>query len=404
MRYLRRSLEPHLRRAIREFPVVVLTGPRQAGKTTILRRTFGRTHGYVSMDLPDVRAAAASDPRGFLDLQPPPVIFDEVQHVPGLLPYVRERVDARRSRAGQYILTGSQNLLLLQGVTETLAGRAAVLRLLPLSFREMAGDPSRPLPWERRGRVKAAPVEPAALWRTFLRGCYPEVASHLRRDAAAWHAAYVQTYLERDVRAVRQVGDLAQFQSFLRALAARSAQLLDLSDLARDLGVAVNTVRAWISVLEATHQIVVVRPYFVNIGKRLVKSPKVYFTDVGTLCYLVGLRDPDHARTGPMAGAILETAVVGEILRALWHRGREPAVYFFRTSTGVEVDLVVDLGRSLVPVEVRSGATPHPGMARSIEIFRKGHGARAARGYLVHPGPARLPLGPNAVALPFAEL
>ena len=404
-RYFPRTLEPVLRRAAREFPVVMVTGPRQSGKTTTLRRLFGRSHRYLSLESPDVRASAESDPRGLLDLLGPSAILDEVQYAPDLLAYVKERVDEDRGRAGQYLLTGSQSLTLHQRVTESLAGRAAVLRLLPLSRREMLRRPKALFPWDRNALADGRPVPPVAdLWRSLLRGGYPELAARPRRDAGLWHASYVQTCLERDVRSLRQVGDLTQFQGFLRALAARSGQLLNLSDLARDLGVAVNTAKAWLSVLEATDQVIVLRPYFANVGKRLVKTPKVYFADTGTLCHVVGLRDPEHALAGPLAGALLETAVVAEVVRTLSHRGEQPQVYFWRTAAGTEVDLVVEAAGRLVPLEVKLSATPKPSMAAGIEAFRRDLGPRAAKGYVVHPGAQILPLGPDVVALPFGLL
>ena len=402
--YIERSLEPVLTRAAAEFPAVVLSGPRQSGKTTLLTRLFRASHRYVSLDLPDVREAAGADPRGFLRRYSPPVIFDELQSAPGLLPYIKEAIDADRRRSGQFLLSGSQNLLLAEQVTESLAGRAAMLRLLPLTRREIEGTPQRALPWESHELPVSDGSSFGSLWNGFLRGGYPEPAMQRERDAALWHASYIQTYLERDVRSIRQVGDLTQFQNLLRMLAARSGQLLNLADVARDLGVAVNTVKAWLSVLEATCQVLVLRPYYANIGKRLVKTPKVYFTDMGTLCYLVGLRDPEHAASGPLGGAIMETAVLGEIVKTLTHRGMEPRVFFWRTMAGAEVDILVETESRLVPIEVKLSATPRPAMAAVLRRFQRDFGGRAMPGYVIHPGNVRLPLGEGVTALPFAEL
>jgi predicted AAA+ superfamily ATPase len=405
VRYIERSIEPVLKRAVKEFPAMVLVGPRQSGKTTLLKHLFSERYQYVSLEPPDVRMAATEDPRGFIEMYPPPVIFDEVQYAPDLLPYIKEKIDAKREKYGQYLVTGSQNLLVMERVTESLAGRSAILRLLPLTRREAEGHPQKQLPWEsaRHGTEKEK-FSSSDLWKDFLRGGYPELTAHPKRDAALWHSAYIQTYLERDVRLLRQVGDLTQFQNFLRALATRSAQLLQLSEISRDLGIALNTAKAWISVLEATYQVIVLRPYFANVGKRLVKTPKVYFTDVGTLCHLAGLRDTQHAASGPMGGAIFETAAISEIFKTLMHRGIEPQLYFYRTSAGIEVDIVVEFGSRLVPLEVKLSSTPRPAMASSIKTFREDFKEKAALGYILHTGSVQLPLGPGVTALPFRKL
>jgi hypothetical protein len=403
--YISRSLETVLEKAVWEFPVVILVGPRQSGKTTLLKHLFLERMRLISLEPPDVRSAAITDPRGFLALYPPPVIFDEVQYAPELLPYIKEQVDAQRDRPGQYILTGSQNLLLMEVVTESLAGRAAVLKLLPLSLREIWRAPQKPLPWEVTQTAQpSGDISSLALWEGILRGAYPEIIRDAERDSRLWQASYVQTYLERDVRNLRSIGDLTLFQTYLRALAARSAQLLNLSDLARDVGVAVNTAKDWLSILEASFQIFLLRPYFVNIGKRLVKSPKVYFLDTGLLCYLVGLQDPQHASAGPMGGALFENLVAAEIYKTLLHRGEEPKLYFWRTAAGSEVDLVIEAQGNLIPIEVKLSATPRPEMGRDIARFRKDYRERVDHGFVVHPGKNILPLGDGTIALPFAEL
>ncbi len=416
-KYIKRSLEPVLIRAVGEFPAIVLTGPRQSGKTTLLKHLFQKEYKYVSLELPDVRGAARSDPRGFLEMYQPPVIFDEVQYAADLLPYIKEIIDADRDKSGQYLLTGSQNLMLLSRVTESLAGRAAIMRLLPLSNREAIGSPLKPFPWEseRTGQSAESTISDSQkknkqklqyreLWKSFLRGGYPELTANPDRDINLWHASYVQTYLERDVRSLRQIGDLGQFQNFLRALAARSGQLFKMTEIARDLGIAVNTVKAWLSILEATHQITILRPYFANIGKRLVKMPKIYFNDVGTLCYLAGLRNPEHAAAGPMGGPIFETAVLSEIRKTIIHRGENPLVHFWRTSDGNEIDIILETEGKLIPIEITTNATPNPAKAKRIIKLQSELGDRVAPGYVIHPGETRLPLGSGVTALPFSEL
>lgn len=401
--YIPRSLEPVVQKAVHEFPVVVLVGPRQTGKTTLLRHLYGAQFPIVSLEPPDVRLAATNDPRGFLSLYPPPVVFDEIQYAPDLLPYIKEQVDAHRDIAGQYILTGSQNLLLMEQVTESLAGRAAILKLLPLSLWEISHQPQRNLPWE--GKTASLPDQPtSAVWEQILLGFYPEIVSNPGRDVRLWQASYVQTYLERDIRNLRNIGNLTLFQTFLRALAARSAQILNLSELARDVGVSVSTAKDWISILEASFQIFILRPYYANIGKRLVKSPKIYFVDTGLLCYLVGLRDIEHAAAGPMGGAIFENLVVAELFKIFAHRGEEPALYYWRTAAGSEVDVVIETQDKLIPLEIKLSETPRPEMAKEIINFQKDFGNKAGQGYVIHPGKMTLPLGKGVITLPLTNL
>lgn len=404
-RYIQRSLEPVLKRAEREFPAVILTGPRQSGKTTLLKNLFGNKYAYISLEPPDIRLAASEDPRGFLEKFAPPVIFDEVQYAPDLLFYIKERIDTNRQKAGQYLLTGSQNLQLMQRASESLAGRAATLRLLPLSRREISANPRSRFLWEKRSKTPGEiTISARNLWETLLRGGYPEIVTNPQRDSNLWHSSYIQTYLERDVRSLRQIGELTQFQIFLKALAARAGQLLNITEVSRDLGVAVNTVKAWLSILEATFQIILLRPYFANIGKRLVKTPKIFFTDTGTLCHLVGLRDPEHASSGPMAGAIFETAVLSEIFKTIVHRGEEPNIYFWRTASGTEVDFILEREGKLIPIEVKHTATPRPAMGDGVRAFQTDMGGKASKGWLIYPGDMDIPLGTGVEAMPFGLL
>lgn len=402
--YIHRSLEPVLIRAAENFPAIVLTGPRQSGKTTVLKHLFGDSHRYVTMDDPDARAFAAEDPRGFFSEYKPPVILDEIQYVPDLMHYIKIQIDENRSERGMFLITGSQNLILSEKVTETLAGRTAVLQLLPMSHSEVIHNPSRLLPWEADDDHNDREEAHLDMWSEFLRGYYPELVAQPQLDRDMWHAAYSRTYIEREVRNLRQIGDLNQFQSFFLALAARCGQLLNLTELSRDIGVAVNTVKHWISILEATYQIIIQRPYFENMGKRVVKTPKVFFTDTGTLCYLTRLKEPGHAADGPMGGPIFENAVVTEIYKRLAHRGDIPQMFFWRTSSGVEVDILIQSGNMLVPVEVKKIGTPKSKMATSIKTLFEDFGERMPRGFIVYTGNKRSPVARNITAVPFSQL
>lgn len=349
-----RTLAAKLRAAIGRYPVVTVTGPRQSGKTTLVRRELGG-YDYVSLELPDERALALRDPRGFLGQFGGPVIIDEAQRAPDLFSYIQVSVD-ERAQPGRFVLTGSQNFLLLQAVSQSLAGRCAVLHLLPFSQAELA----RRVPADVASlgtTVRTQPkVPPRPLADTLFAGFFPRIHDQglPPRD---WLANYYQTYLERDVRNVLNVGDLDAFSRFVRLCAARSAQLLNLSSLASDCGVTHTTARRWISLLEASFLLLLLRPHHQNLGKRLIKSPKLYFLDSGLLCFLLGIRSPTDLVHHAQRGAIFESFILSELHKNFLHRGEPSEVYFWRDATGHEVDFVIDLGAQRIGIETKSGET-----------------------------------------------
>ncbi|MDE2731948.1 MAG: ATP-binding protein [Bacteroidota bacterium] len=405
MRYLVRTIEPELERIVGSFRSMVLTGPRQSGKTTLLKHQFAERFSYMSLESPARRAEALTDPESFLALNPPPLIIDEVQYAPDLISFVKLKIDDRSDMKGQYILTGSQNLLLSQEVTQVLSGRTVFARLWPLSGHERAGLPQAKLPWERTHPSKPLPqVAHLDIWQQLAAGGYPEPVSLSPADRSDWFESYVLTYLERDVRQIRRISMFAQFQSFLVQIALQSGQLLNLTTLSRKVGVSLNAVKSWLSLLEATYQVILVRPYFSSLSKRLVKSPKVYLTDTGLLCHLLGIRDANAAVDSPFKGAIMETAVAMELSKAFAHHRSQDRLWFWRTSDGLEVDFIVETPQGLIPVEVKSGSTPHRGMSRSIRRLRKLMPDRLHPGYVIHTGGSLGALGGGDTALPLAFL
>lgn len=385
---MRRSLVPRtlaapLRRAVERFPIVTVTGPRQSGKTTLVRREFAR-FAYVSLELPDQRAFALEDPRGFLAQFRGPVILDEAQRAPELFSYIQTLVDERK-RPGQFILTGSQNFLLLRGVSQSLAGRCAVLHLLPFSLSEIARRRPPPLPSLGREPPRRGLAPPAELWDLLFAGFYPRVQAE-KIPPREWLASYYQTYLERDVRNVLQVGDLETFGRFVRLCAGRNGQILNLSGLAADCGVTHPTARRWISVLEASFVVMLLRPYHRNFGKRLVKNPKLYFLDTGLLCFLLGIRSPEDLLPHAARGAVFESFVVSELYKHFVHQGEPPALSFWRDAGGHEVDLLVDLGRAVVPVEIKSSQTFVPDFLAGLRYWQRAAKADDGPAALVYAG------------------
>lgn len=368
--------------------MIVLVGPRQVGKTALLERCFP-DHANVSLDVSSLAEMAETQPQEFLRRYPPPLIIDEVQYAPALFRHLKTAVDGRRDERGRFVLTGSQNYHLMEQVSDSLAGRAAVIPFLGLSGHEWHG--SEPL----RSRFE---------WRDLLfRGAYPGLWSEpealVSRDR--WYQGYVATYLERDVRNLLRVGNLRDFERFLRACAARCGQILNLSDLGRDVGISPTTARQWLSVLQASNLVLLLEPYHRSLGKRLVKSPKLYLTDTGLAAYLMGFQSPEGLAASPQAGALFETHVVGQWLR---HRDWErPALglYFWRDQAGHEVDLLIDRDQRLVAVECKLTERPAPRDASGIDRLRAFYGAETvAAAYVACTTEQPHEIAPGVIARP----
>jgi uncharacterized protein len=352
------------------YPVVTITGPRQSGKTTLARAAFpGKP--YVSLESPDEREFAATDPRGFLARWPEGAIIDEVQHVPALLSWIQTDVDLA-GQMGRYVLTGSQNFALLAHVAQSLAGRSTLVQLLPLSIQELV----------QAGRL------PDRLDAMMLRGGYPALYARAL-NPSRWLADYTMSYLERDVRQITQVQDLSTFQRFLRLCAGRTGQLLNLSNLAQEAGVAQSTARAWLSVLEASYIVFLLPPHYRNLGKRLVKTPKLYFLDVALAASLMGLQTEAQLAVHPLRGALFETLIVGEFLKARFNQGLVSNLFFWRDNVGLEVDLLLDEPAGLYPVEIKSAATVTDDLFRGLRRWLMVAGDAAAMPRLVCASPDR---------------
>lgn len=369
-----RLLAGPLVQASKTFPVLLVTGARQVGKTTLLRHLEPRRR-FVTLDDMDARRLAQEDPEQFLDRHPPPVFIDEFQYAPGILSGIKMRVDEKRTRlrpcAGDYWLSGSQNFALMKGVTESLAGRAAVFDLPGFSLAEAL--PGRAAPgkkpfFEALGADSKAGGGLPELFSAILKGDKPEVWMSRGLDKNLYYSSYVQTYLERDIRSQLGVRDLGRFESFMRLLAARVGQLMNMASLASDLGVSIPTVKGWLTLLERSGQVLMLRPYSGSLSKRLIRTPKVYFLDTGLAAHLLRWKDVETALAGPMAGQLFENWAVSEIVKSYRHRGQEPGLYFWRTKEGQEFDLLYEAGgrRHLAEIKLSSAVHNLTGALRAV--------------------------------------
>lgn len=338
--YISRLISETLAKAKRYFPAVLITGPRQAGKTTFLLHEAGKGSDYVSFDDPLERSFAINDPNGFLDrFKDRPVILDEIQYVPEILPYLKIRIDKERKKNGKWLLTGSQQFQLMKNISESLAGRVAILELLPFSILENKKEKSAPL-----GSV---------IWN----GGYPEPSLQPEKREL-WISSYIQTYIERDVRQLQNIKDLRTFELFLGLFAACHGQTFNSAHLSKEAGVSLPTIKAWAGVLEASYLSFFLPPYFKNYGKRLVKTPKLYFLDSAIVCAITRQPDANSALAGAMGGALFEGFIISEAFKIFAIKGKRPDIFFWRSHDGLEVDLIIQIGKKLYPVEIKLTATP----------------------------------------------
>jgi len=348
--YIQREIEKTIKPLFKQYPVITVIGPRQSGKTTSLRNIFPKAD-YVSLEDIDNREFASQDPRGFLKTHNKVTIIDEVQRVPNLLSYLQTEVDLR-NKAGQYVLSGSQNLLISEVISQSLAGRSAIIKLLPFSLNEL----------------NETDIKKPGFDDYLFTGFYPRIYD-MKLNPTTWYSNYVQTYIEKDVRQIKNISDLNTFQKFLKICAGRTGQILNLSTLSAEIGVSHHTIKSWLSILEASFIIYFLKPYHTNYNKRIIKNPKLYFYDTGLASYLLGINSVKQINTHYNAGALFENLIISELVKNHYNKNKEPNLYYWRDKTGHEIDCIVESDKSSI-IEIKSSATINEHFFSNLEYFR----------------------------------
>ncbi len=383
MKYISRTIEHKIIEYLKQFPAVILTGPRQSGKSTMLKQIFSLKYKYITLEDPSIRESILSEPKLFLESQPDKLIFDEIQYCPDVLVYLKMEIDNNRNFRGRYILTGSQQFRMMRNVTETLAGRVGILHLLPFSFKEK----------------KITNHSLKIFGENCISGSYPELVTHPKFNIQAWYDSYIQTYLERDVKNIYNIGSLRDFHRFMKLLASRCGQLLNLSHLANDIGIAVNTAKHWISLLEASYIIYLLPPYYKNIGKQISKAPKIYFSDNGLVCHLLNIKKYNDLINHPLLGVFFENYCIQEHLKYFENLGTRPDLFYIRTKTGYEIDLLINTAKGFIPVEIKLSKSPTKKMTDPIEYFINNiKELKLKKGILLSMADEILPLSKNVTA------
>lgn len=403
MKKIQRYASVEIQEASNEFPAVLVTGARQVGKTTLLRDTAESNRRFVSLDALPIRDLARRDPEAFLKAYSPPVIIDEIQYAPELLPHIKAIIDESPNHCGRFWLSGSQQFHLMKNVSESLAGRVAIINLAGISQSEELGRKNNGL-FDLKSISYDERFEGVVeIYDRIQRGSYPAVVSGRIQNRQRFYDSYIRTYIERDVHDLARVSDENRFFTFIRAAAARTGQLLNLSELARDVGITMPTAKDWMSVLEASNIVWLLRPYSRNVTSRIVKTPKLYFLDTGLCSHLLGWDSPKTLMNGAMGGAMLETFVVGEMLKRCWNIGHVPRFYFYRDKTGAEIDLLIEHDGILDPIEIKKSTNPMPSDIKAFQKV-KGLGIELGNGAVICPAEKALPLTDGVVVFPVGAL